>query len=196
LKHRALRTVEYFRRVELNHLEDKEFIEALILQDEDAFNRFFKYYQPLVYSIVHAIVGQSSEIEDLVQEVFLKVLKGIVHFRGESRLSTWIYSIARNHALNHISKKSNRNPTVDIEDEPPIERNDPEKELSAAERAGIVKRSMKKLREEYRVALELKFMGEFSYEEIAEIMNLPVGTVKTYIHRGKEELKESLRKNL
>jgi len=92
--------------------EEKKLVDSIILGDDRAFEKLFERYHPVVYSIVHAIVRNREDVNDLVQEVFMKVLKGLVYFKGESKLSTWIYAVARNHALNYLKRKETEYATL------------------------------------------------------------------------------------
>lgn len=123
-------------------------------------------HQPLVYTVARGVLGTGDDVDDTVQDIFIKVFQGLSRFRGDSRFSTWIYRIARNEALNAVRKR----------------------------RAGMdsIDGYMAQLDENYRVVLELRYMGEKSYNEISEIMDVPIGTIKTYIHRAKQELKRKM----
>jgi RNA polymerase sigma-70 factor (ECF subfamily) len=133
-----------------------------------------------------------SETEDVVQDVFIKVFRALPEFRGESKLSTWIYRIARNEALNAREKR--RAHFIPIEDCEHLGTDEGNPEASREKRAAAerLERFMRRLDEKERLALELRYRGEKSYEEIAEIMDIPLGTVKTHIYRAKLSLKRMM----
>jgi RNA polymerase sigma-70 factor, ECF subfamily len=156
---------------------------------EKAFRTLVERYHPMAYAVVRGILGDRSDVEDVAQEVFIKVFRGLPGFRGDSKLSTWIFTVARNEAFN-AARKSNP-ADVSIENivlESPEELR-PDSVYRRRIRQEEVERGLSELDPDYRLALELRYMGEMSYAEISEVMGLPIGTVKTYIHRAKIELK-------
>jgi RNA polymerase sigma-70 factor (ECF subfamily) len=137
-------------------------------------------------------MGNTTEVEDIVQEVFIKIYTGLRTFRGDSKLSTWIYRIARNESLNAAARlKGNHRPLDEVE---PIasSNGNPEEILGGKRSRELIMDLVSRLEEHYRVVIELRYLGEKSYAEIAEIMEIPVGTVKTYIHRAKISLKKMM----
>lgn len=160
--------------------------------NERAFRRLVERYNSIVYSVVRGILGNRNDVEDAVQEVFIKIYRGLPSYRGDAKLSTWIYRIARNHALNVRARPCH--PQYPIEDAYGVAASGagPDETFRRAEMRRDVEELLARLEERYRIALELRYMADKSYTEIAEIMDLPVGTVKTYIHRGKLSLKRML----
>ncbi len=172
--------------------EERELVRKALAGDERAFRKILESHYTLIYSVVRGVAGQRAETEDIVQEVFIKIFRALGDFRGESRLSTWIYRIARNEALNAMDRRS---PTViPIEDcmEFPDSGESPDAALHRRMSRERLERLMERLDENQRVAIELRYVSEKSYEEIAEIMEIPLGTVKTYIHRAKLSLKRMM----
>jgi RNA polymerase sigma-70 factor (ECF subfamily) len=172
--------------------KDRGLIEKSLRGDEKAFRRLVEMHTPLVYSAVRAILGGCPDVEDTVQDVFVKVYRGLHAFRGESKLSTWIYRIARNEALNASARV--RPDLVTIEEARDIgsKIKGPDKIYRIEKEREMLNRLIQRLDERYRIALELRYMGEKSYAEISEMMEIPEGTVKTYIHRAKAALKKML----
>jgi RNA polymerase sigma-70 factor, ECF subfamily len=172
--------------------DDRDLVEKAIAGDERSFRKILQEHHRLIYSVVRGIVGPGDDTEDVVQEVFIKVFRALPGFRGEARLSTWIYRIARNEALNATGK---RRPTaVPIEDCEDLAAagDDPMAAHRKRLTRELLERLMEKLDETQRVALELRYMGDKSYEEIADIMDVPLGTVKTHIYRAKLSLKQMM----
>ena len=148
----------------------------------------------MAYAVVRAVLGirGREEVDDVMQMVYLKAYQGLANFRGDAKFSTWLYQIARREAIDVSSKR--RLETVDI-DEVEIAAGGseaPDFALRGHDTREWVERAMGELDEAYRTAIELRYMAEKSYEEIAAIMGLPEGTVKTYVHRGKIEMKRIL----
>ncbi len=172
--------------------QDRNLIEESLEGSGRAFKKLVDKFHPLVYSVVRGIMGNRDEVEDVAQEVFIKVYRKLATFRGEARLSTWIYRIARNEAIN--AAKRARPTTVQLDEAERLASSSPgpDRHLERRITAKLVEDLLSSLDEQYRVVLELRYMGEKSYAEIAEIMDIPIGTVKTYIHRGKTMLKQRL----
>ncbi|MEJ2722280.1 MAG: RNA polymerase sigma factor, partial [bacterium] len=131
----------------------------------------------------------SDEVEDVLQEVFIKVFNGLRGFRGDAKLSTWIYRIARNEAVNAARKVRPSGPAAEDIDLPAPEVSRPDARYGDEDRRRYLERCLGRLEENYRVVLELRYMGEMSYQDIADATGIPIGTVKTYIHRAKAELR-------
>jgi RNA polymerase sigma-70 factor (ECF subfamily) len=156
---------------------------------EKAFRKLVERYHPMAYSVVRGVLGDRWDVEDVVQEVFVKVFRGLSGFRGDAKPSTWVYTIARNEALNAARRRPPAGePLEDAAIETPSESRPDEQYRRKAVRERL-ETCLSELDESYRVALELRYMGEMSYEQIGEAMAVPVGTVKTIIHRAKIELK-------
>jgi RNA polymerase sigma-70 factor (ECF subfamily) len=169
---------------------DHELVAKSLQGNEKAFRELIERHHPTVFASVRGVLGDRDEVEDVVQMVYIKVYRGLAKFRGDAKLSTWIYQIARNEAINVVKKR--RLETTPIEDVTVAapEREGPEASVHQSDAGDHLEIAMQGLDENQRMALELRYMGERSYDEIAEMMGVPLGTVKTYIHRGKAELKK------
>ena len=176
----------------LKETGERELVQKALAGDERAFRKILESHYTLIYSVVRGVAGQQGETDDIVQEVFIKIFRALGDFRGDSRLSTWIYRIARNEALNAIDKR--RPQVIPIEDCADLPAAGESPEASYRRRIGRerLERLMERLEEKQRVAIELRYIGDKSYEEIAEIMDIPLGTVKTYIYRAKLSLKRMM----
>jgi RNA polymerase sigma-70 factor, ECF subfamily len=185
---------------------EARFIERLRGRDERAFNELVRTYERRVFALLLRLVGRADEAEDLAQEVFVQVFKSIGGFRGESKLSTWIFRIAvnlsknrtkylaRRHLDSHaqfdgvtedVAWDKSRDGTVGV-----VAR--PDDMLAGREVESIVERAISALDPEFREVLVLRDVEDMSYEEIAEITGLVDGTVKSRIHRARKELKEAV----
>lgn len=160
--------------------------------DERALRRILREHHSLVYSIVFGVLQDRDDAEDAVQSVFMRIWRGLPDFRGDSKLSTWIYRIARNEALDALARRRpDRVPLEQCEDLRSSAAG-PDDALAAGDSTRLLDRALGRLEEPQRIALDLRYRAEKSYEEIAGIMDLPVGTVKTHIHRGKIALRRIL----
>jgi RNA polymerase sigma-70 factor (ECF subfamily) len=182
------RTKDEMRR----DIHDWDLIGKSLEGDDRAFRTLVEKYHSLVYSVVRGIMGQRDEVEDVTQEIFIKMYRKLGTYRGEARLSTWIYRIARNEAINAVSRAHPRLEPIDQSIVHAGEEHNPEKSLERKRAKDLVETLLASLDDRHRVAIELRYMGEKSYEQIAEIMEIPIGTVKTYIYRAKAAMKEGL----
>ena len=171
---------------------DSELVARALRNDERAFRDLIQRHHTMAYAAVRAVLGDRDEVQDVMQTVYLKAYQGLAGFRGDARFSTWLYQIARREALDVSSKR--RLETVDVTE---VEiatdaRHAPDVGTHKRSEREWIASALGELEDTYRTAIELRYMADKSYEEIAEIMSLPVGTVKTYVHRGKAEMKRIL----
>ena len=177
-------------------MTDAELVEQINNGNEHAFRYLVSANQRLVLHVVGRIVRQQEDVEDVCQEVFMKVFRQIKRFRGESRLSTWIATIAYNTSISYIRSKSRKNELM-IEDEMirDFERGDDglvNRKLEKAEAQQLLHRLIEKLPVNYRSVLTLFHLEEFSYKEIEEITGMPEGTIKSYLSRARKLLKDKM----
>ncbi len=162
--------------------------------DARAFRDLVGQHHATAYAVVRAILGarRFDDVDDVMQLVYLKAYQGLASFRGEAKFSTWLYQIARREALDVVAKKRIDSTSIDEIEIAARADASPDAVTDERDTREMMERAMGELDESYRTAIELRYMAEKSYEEIAELMRLPVGTVKTYVHRGKLELKKIL----
>jgi RNA polymerase sigma-70 factor (ECF subfamily) len=159
-------------------------------------------YERPVFSLLYRMVRNRGLAEDLAQETFIKVLNGLGSYNPHFRFSSWIFKIANNAAIDQLRKRELD--TLSLDGSPhaatPAEMSatalqlgdrheSPLEELEARELGGAIEHAIAKLRPEYRACVLLRHVEGHSYEEIARILDLPLGTVKTYIHRARNELR-------
>ncbi len=185
---------------------EARFIERLRARDERAFNELVKTYERRVFALLLRMLGRAEEAEDLAQEVFVQVFKSIGGFRGDAKLSTWIFRIAINLSKNRAKYLARRHVDTQgqydgVGDETAWDKSRdgtvgavprPDDVLSGMEVEGIVERAIRSLDTEFREVLLLRDVEDMSYEEIAEITGLADGTVKSRIHRARAQLKEAV----
>jgi len=169
--------------------------------DKQAFELLIKKYQRRIFHLIYRIAQDPAVVEPLAQEVFLKAYRSIDSFRGSSRFYTWLYRIAVNTSLSHIKKEStgeNRERTVDYDlhasnlsiDSMKVE--DPEELLMRKEFFKHLLASLRSLPEELQTAVVLREFNGLNYEEIAEVMQIPLGTVRSRIFRARSRLREMM----
>jgi RNA polymerase sigma-70 factor (ECF subfamily) len=172
---------------------------------DNAYKRLLSKYRNQIYSLILKIVHNSEEVEDLVQESFSKAFNSIANFNKEYAFSTWLYRIATNSSIDYLRKRrlktfSIDNPIKSKDDEYYVEipdsREEPGKNVMQSQRDQLVRDAIAQLPSKYRVVIEMRHLQELTYEEIAEELGLPLGTVKAHIFRAREMLYKMLREKL
>jgi RNA polymerase sigma-70 factor (ECF subfamily) len=190
--------------------DEARLIERLIARDERAFNALVRAYERRVFALVLRMIGNRAEAEDLAQEVFVQVFKAIGSFRGDSKLSTWIYRIAINLCKNRSKYLRVRHAGEQDELEAVAERvplgqarganvaqiERPDEMMAGKQVEHIVQQAILQLEPSFRECLVLRDVEDLSYEEIGAITGLPEGTVKSRIHRARAQLKEIVERAL
>lgn len=181
---------------------DKLLVARVQQGDKRAFDLLVMKYQYKVHAIVSRYVKDFDEVNDVVQEAFIKAYRALAKFRGESAFYTWLYRIAVNTAKNYLVAKNRRPPAsdVDAEEADYFEGSDrlrdidsPENLLYRDELEAAVDQAIKNLPEDLRTAVTLREFEGLSYEEIAEIMDCPVGTVRSRIFRAREAIDQKIK---
>lgn len=160
--------------------------------DEDTFTRLIEEYGQQVYNIALFTVQDEMQAEDITQEVFIKIYRKISDYRGDAKLSTWIYRITKNTCFNHLKREKKYREMNEI----PIHYSDhssPGSEFLQNEKHIQVRNAVGTLPEDQRMAISLYYFHNRSYIEIADIMNIPLNTLKSHIHRAKQTLKNILK---
>ena len=186
-------------------VSDHELVTRAQQGSEKAYRELLGRFQRPVFSIIYRMIRDREQAEDLAQETFVRVFNNIDRYDPRFKFSSWIFKIATNLTIDHIRRKElntvsidgSRNAvtaeqieatsiTIASDDE------NPEELLEAKQLGEEIESAIGKLRPEYRAAILLRHVDGREYQEIAEILSLPLGTVKTYIHRGRNELREQL----
>ncbi|MBU2985925.1 RNA polymerase sigma factor RpoE [Saccharophagus degradans] len=169
--------------------------------DKRAFDMLVIKYQHKILSIISRYIKDNAEIHDVAQEAFIKAYRAIGNFRGDSAFYTWIYRIAINTAKNYLVSRGRRPPSsdVDVEDAEFYSGSDSLKDVDTPENhamrdqlEAVVNNAIKSLPEDLRTAVTLREMEGLSYEEIAEVMSCPVGTVRSRIFRAREAIDKEI----
>jgi RNA polymerase sigma-70 factor (ECF subfamily) len=162
--------------------------------DDTAFGELVDRYKDLVYGMVQRLAPDRSHADDLAQDVFLKVHRGLPYFRGEARLSTWIYRIVMNVCA---QERSRPRAEVSIErgpDRMPLDPGAPDAAFADLELRDRLEKAIAQLPEHYRFLIAAHHLRGVQYEALAEALDIPLGTVKTHLHRAKRQLRELLSK--
>jgi len=182
---------------------DQLLVERVQRGDKKAFELLVIKYQRKLMRLVSRLVRDQAEAEDVVQEAFIKAYRALPQFRGESAFYTWLYRIGINTAKNYLVTQGRRAPTSTEANSEEAETfddadqlrdiNTPESMLATKQIAATVNAAMESLPEELRVAISLREIEGLSYDEIAEAMGCPIGTVRSRIFRAREAIAEKLR---
>jgi RNA polymerase sigma-70 factor, ECF subfamily len=185
---------------------DQELVRRAQQGEKRAFEMLVVKYQRKLGRLLGRLVRDPAEVEDVTQEAFIKAYRALPAFRGDSAFYTWLYRIGINTAKNYLVANGRRAPTTTTHDNEEAEGfedadqlrdvNTPENELASKQIADTVNATMEALPEELRTAITLREIEGLSYEEIAEIMNCPIGTVRSRIFRAREAIAEKLRPHL
>ena len=186
-------------------LRERALLARLRDRDEDAFNQVVREHQNKVFNLIYRMLGSREEAEDVAQDVFVTVFKSIDQFRGDAKLSTWLYRIAGNHCKNRIKYLSRRRsdgagldgvPEQNLADQgrAPLQAHvdPPDAILEGRETERLVQQAIAALDEEHRLLVLLRDVEELSYQEIVEITALQEGTLKSRLHRARMQIKDYL----
>jgi RNA polymerase sigma-70 factor (ECF subfamily) len=191
--------------VDYKKLTDQEIVVLARQGREAAYRELIGRYQRPVFSLIYRLVRDREKSEDLAQETFIKVLNALDRYDPSFKFSSWIFKIAHNTSLDHLRKKELV--TLSLEGSPHAESQSeieastvqalsteetPEDYAASRELGATLEKAIGRLRPEYRTAIVMCHVEGRPYEEIAEVMGVPLGTVKTYIHRARNELKKEL----
>ncbi len=180
---------------------DKQLVERVQRGDKRAFDILALKYQHKIVGLVSRYVRDSDEVLDVTQEAFIKAYRALPRFRGDSAFYTWLYRIAINTAKNHLVSKSRRPPDTDIDVSDGEFQTDsavlrdvanPENAMATSQLESVIYSAIDNLPEELKVAVTLREFEGLSYEEIAEVMECPVGTVRSRIFRAREAIEKSI----
>ena len=176
---------------------DREFVEAAAAGSREAFDELVRRYQRRIFNLARALTSNDGDAEDLAQEAFVRAYRAIRRFRGDSTFKTWLYRVATNVIRTHMARQKRRGafwgPSLDA-DEPgaparAISREDVEADVIARD---AIDKALAGLPEELRIAVTLRDVHGLGYREIADLLDVPIGTVESRIFRGRQRLRPLL----
>ncbi len=179
---------------------DLKLVELAIEGDQKAYAELMKRYKDAIYFMLLKMINNKTDAEDLTMEAFSKAFKNLQQYSPSYAFSTWLFKIASNNCIDFLRKKRSNIvsldnnfgkedkdgfvPQLNVKDDEP----DPEEYMIRLQKSALMREVVKNLRPRYRKLIELRYFNEFSYEEIAEELNLPLGTVKAQLFRARELL--------
>lgn len=192
-------------RRKVSREEDADLIERAVAGDQQAFSQLRQKYYPTIAGLIRRMMRNSDDVEDLVQETFVKAFNAIASFNHEYAFSTWLYRIASNHCIDFLRKKRLKTFSIDQ----PMETHDgelhyeisdstwlPDTDIHNQEKTSLLNAAIQELPEKYRVVIELRHTEELDYQEIANKLGLPLGTVKAHLFRAREMLYKKLKNKM
>jgi len=180
--------------MDLDH--ERELVERCRRGDEGAFQELVEHHKNLVFALIARTVQDRSRAEDLAQDVFLRIHRGLPYFRGEARLTTWIYRIVANVCAQDQGKPP---AMVSLDDERTGTGDAPgaaDRQFGDLELGDRLEKAIARLPANYRLLIAAHYLNGVQYEELAEALQMPLGTVKTHIHRAKQQLRRLLETEL
>ena len=177
----------------MNDFDERALIERCRTGDDIAFSELVDRYKNLVFAIVSRMVSDRTQVDDLAQEVFLKVHRGLPYFRGDARLSTWIYRIVTNVCS---QARARQVAEVSLDDDRsgrrPVQHGTADAAFAGMELRDRLDKALAQLPDNYRFLVAAHYLEGVQYDALAEALGLPIGTVKTHLYRAKRRLRELL----
>ncbi|MBI3587433.1 MAG: sigma-70 family RNA polymerase sigma factor [Ignavibacteriales bacterium] len=192
------------KRIE-SRSEDSVLIQRALAGDQKAFKKLQAKYYEAIYNLIYRMIREKDEVQDLTQEAFIKAFTSLASFNDEYAFSTWLYKIATNNSIDYIRRKKLQTFSIDkpIESkesdysyELPDSTYEPDQDMMQRQRKKLLEDAINSLPAKYRQVIHLRHVEEKEYQEIAEMLNLPLGTVKAHIFRAREMLNKYLRDRL
>jgi len=180
----------------MDRATERELVERCRRGEEAAFQELVDQYKDLVFAVIARTIQDRARAEDLAQDVFLRVHRGLPYFRGEARLSTWLYRIAANVCTEARSRQA---PQISLDDEHTSERVRPvaaDRHASDLELSDRLEKAIARLPANQRLMIAAHYLKGVRYEDLAEALQLPLGTVKTQLYRAKQQLRRLLETEL
>lgn len=184
---------------------DLELVQRVQAGDKKAFDVLIMKYQQRIVHVITGFVHDPVEALDVAQEAFIKAYRAIPNFRGDSAFYTWLYRIAINTAKNHLTARSRRPPAVDVDAMDATNYYDaaelkefetPECSLATDELQMVIHQAIESLPEDTATAIKLRELDGMSYEEIAQVMDCPIGTVRSRIFRARESIEQQIQETM
>jgi RNA polymerase sigma-70 factor (ECF subfamily) len=175
--------------------DDRALVKQAQRGDQDAFALLVTRHQRYVYNLAYRLLRDDQEAQDLAQEAFLRAWRGLGRFRAEAKFTTWLYCIVTNLCYNRLPGLRRQLSTIDIDKvdaQTPLWDAGPPTVFDAAERQTFLHQQIAALPVKYQLVVTLFYLQDFTYQEIAQVLNLPIGTVKTHLFRAREHLKQAI----
>jgi RNA polymerase sigma-70 factor (ECF subfamily) len=174
-------------------MDEKEILKRILLGDKESFGELFLKHQDFIFKIIFGYVKVQEDAEDILSDVFLKAYEKIEDFRGDSKISSWLYRIAYNLSMNWLERKKDRNVDITPEIENSVKEDSYEKIFEKAIISKSLGNVIEGMPDKYKIIIKLYYFEEKSYDEISEILKIPINTVKVHLFRAKKIIEESIK---
>ena len=175
-------------------MDEPTLVERCTRGDEEAFAELVDRYKIMVFSIIARMVDDTSVSDDLAQEVFIRVHRGLPAFQGKSKLSTWVYQITYRVCLEELKRAHRQHTHIPLENGDEASFSSVDRNFDQVDLRNTLSHYMARLPPHYKMALTLYYLNSKNYTEVADVMEVPLGTVKTYLYRAKQLLKQHVGK--
>ena len=176
-------------------LTDQELVEQTLAGNTICYETLFDRYRHPLYAAIVSRCGDEQDAGDIIQETYVKAYFNLPRYNADYTFGQWVYTIARNLFIDYARRKRSAGSTVSIDSNttgeminPACDMPNPEERIISRQRSSLLDNLLEELPAHYRIMIQLRFIKEYSYEEIAEQLGMPIGTVKTQIHRAREKL--------
>lgn len=176
-------------------LTDQELVEQTLAGNTICYETLFDRYRHPLYAAIVSRCGDEQDAGDIIQETYVKAYFNLPRYNADYTFGQWVYTIARNLFIDYARRKRSAGSTVSIDSNttgeminPACDMPNPEERIISRQRSSLLDNLLEELPAHYRIMIQLRFIKEYSYEEIAEQLGMPIGTVKTQIHRARERL--------
>lgn len=174
---------------------DQTLVDRTKAGDIEAFSELVRRHEKTVYNLAYRFMREPALAEDMAQEAFLKAFRLLGGFRGDSSFSTWLYRVTSSVCLTELSRRKRRG-EVELEPAHMAAVGEEGEPVDDAEQAELIRRCVRQLPERYATVITLYYLEEIPYEQIAEVMEIPMGTLKTWMHRARNALRTIVEKEL
>lgn len=175
-------------------LDDRMLVTRSLEGDEKAFEHLFTRYREAIRQLLQQRAGSADDADDLLQETFVKVYLHLENYNSQYTFGQWVYTIARNTFIDYVRRRQEELPIDERFSAPASPTPTPEESVIRRQQRDQIESFLTALRPQYRRLIEMRFFEEYTYEEIAEKLQLPMGTVKTQIHRAREQMCDLIRR--
>ncbi|MBH0331770.1 RNA polymerase [Brevibacillus brevis] len=172
--------------------EDRVIIGRVFQGNKDAYSEIIARYHGKVSSILRKMLGHTPDVQDIVQEIFIKTYYHLPEYKTNYDFSAWLYRIAANHCLDELRKRKRKLQLTTSEEIEPVDSHTPEVAFLNKEGQRLLRQRMMSVEEKYRIVLELRYFESLSCEEISHRLSIPSSTVRTRLSRGKDKLREAI----
>lgn len=173
--------------------EELELIESVLAGNKQAYAHIINQYKNPLYALVLRMTRNPQTAQDLVQEIFIKVYEQLGKYDQKGSFSSWIYRVATNHCMDEFRKKSYQTKQVEIEDEQVVNYNHPEIVFLKKEKSRQLEKLIAMLPEDERLIILMRFVNELSYQEISELLTIPLSDVRNKLHRAKKKMRMTVK---